>query len=33
MLTNIMLAGAEAMGIPMTEKQAGQFAKYHDMLV
>ena len=33
MLTNIMLAGAEAMGIPMTEKQVGQFAKYHDMLV
>ena len=32
MLESIMLEGARAMGIPMTEAQAGQFARYHAML-
>lgn len=33
MLKNMMLESARAMGIEMTEKQAEQFAKYHEMLV
>ena len=33
MLKNMMLESARAMGIAMTEKQAEQFAKYHEMLV
>ncbi len=32
MLRQIMLAGAAAMGIGMTDHQAAQFAAYHDML-
>ena len=32
MLERIMLEGAEAMGIAMTEGQAAQFAEYHAML-
>ena len=32
MLKRIMLEGAEAMGIAMTEEQAAQFAEYHAML-
>ena len=33
MLKNMMLESARAMGIAMTETQAEQFAKYHEMLV
>ncbi len=33
MLTSILLNGADAMGIPMTGAQAGQFERYHAMLV
>lgn len=33
MLSNMMLESAKAMGISMTEKQAEQFEKYHEMLV
>ena len=33
MLKALLTEGAAAMGIPMTEGQAGQFEAYHDMLV
>jgi len=33
MLSSMMLESAKTMGISMTEKQAEQFAKYHEMLV
>lgn len=33
MLKNMMLEGAAAMGIPMTEQQAEKFEIYHNMLV
>ena len=33
MLKSLLLSGAEQMGVPMTEDQASQFARYHAMLV
>ena len=33
MLKSILLSGAEAMGVEMTEAQAEQFERYHAMLV
>ncbi len=33
MLATMMLESAKAMGIEMSEKQAGQFEKYHEMLI